>query len=264
MAKKFFLLTLIFISFFTFPAFALDVPNYSGRVNDLAGLLKGDQVALLEKEILQNEKETSNQIAILTITSLEGDSLEDFSIRVVDSWKVGQKSKDNGVLILVVKDDRKTRIEVGRGLEGSLTDLVSGRIIDKIMIPAFQKGEYFRGLSEGIGAIKLAVKGEFTADEEEDRGELISGAYIILAWVAGFAGALHFLLGGAVGGIGTFFLTMFFFNPGLPALVLASVVGFLIGMIACHIIEYLPVGGFSDGGGFGGGGFGGGGASGSW
>jgi uncharacterized membrane protein YgcG len=107
-------------------ALALDVPPYKGYVNDYADMISPQEEMKLERALQSFELTDSTQVAILTIPSLEGDSLEDFSIRTVDQWKVGQKGKDNGVLLLVAKNDRKIRIEVGRGLEPVLTDLLSG------------------------------------------------------------------------------------------------------------------------------------------
>ena len=288
MVKKIFFLSLI-IFLFAGIASALPVPNYKGRVNDFAGMLKSDQIAQLEKKIEQYEASTSNQVAILTVPSLEGDDLEGFSIRVVESWKVGQKGKDNGVLILVVLKDRKMRIEVGRGLEGSLTDLVSGRIVDGIMKPAFKEEAYYKGLDGAISAIQLAIKGEFKADalkkdaSSEEAG--IEGyfiAYVLIFAVAAIIGMLHSIFGGLAGGAGTYFVTSWLFNPGYIAIIIITVSGFLIGLVAKFILEAIlessgggggySGGGYSSGGGFGGsssfsfggGSFGGGGASGSW
>jgi len=120
-------------------ASGLNVPALKGRVNDYADMLSPGETAELQAKLEQHEKETSNQIVILTVPSLEGEVLEDFSIRVADKWKIGQKGKDNGVIILIARDEKKIRIEVGRGLEGVLTDLLSGRIIEEMKTPFRQE-----------------------------------------------------------------------------------------------------------------------------
>ena len=112
---------------------ALDVPYLSGRVNDQAGLLGDSFETGLDGRLGQLEEETGAQVAVLTIVSLEGDPIEDYSIRVVETWKLGRTGADDGVLILIVRDDRRMRIEVGYGLEGVLTDAQAGRIIDRLM-----------------------------------------------------------------------------------------------------------------------------------
>lgn len=279
--KRMFLIFSILL-FYAGSTFALDVPNHKGRVTDLAGMLKSDQVAQLVKKLEQYEQETSTQIAILTISSLEGDDLEGFSMRVTEKWKVGQKGKDNGILILVALNDRKMRIEVGRGLEGVITDLIAGRIVDGVMKPAFKEQSYYKGLDDAINALVLAAKGEFVAEsvkkgESSDEEFFFLLIYGIIFFIAGVAGFLHFIAGGAVGGIGAYFATSWLFHPSLGFLVVIAVVGFLIGMIAKFVLEVVldmsGAGGFGSSGGgssggtsfdFGGGGFSGGGASGSW
>src|SRR3990167_8452610 len=126
------------------PVEALEVPQYQGYVTDLAGMISPAERQRLEQTLLAFEQSDSTQIAVLTIPSLEGDALEDFSIRTVEAWKIGQKGKDNGVLLLVSKGDRKVRIEVGRGLEGVLTDLLAGRIVDQVISPRFKAGQLDR------------------------------------------------------------------------------------------------------------------------
>ncbi|HNI89138.1 MAG TPA: TPM domain-containing protein, partial [Leptospiraceae bacterium] len=125
--KKFSII--IFLLLQTASIFALDVPYLSGRVVDEAGILSEETKSSLEKKLIEQEKKTSNQLVVLTIPSLEGEVLEDYSIKVATTWKLGQKGKDNGVLLLIAKDDRKLRIEVGYGLEGTLTDVMCSRII---------------------------------------------------------------------------------------------------------------------------------------
>lgn len=140
-------------------AAALEAPQLQARVNDLAGILTPATVQLLETNLSRLEQEESTQIAVLTIPSLEGDSLEGFSLRVATGWGLGQEKADNGALLLVAVQDRKIRIEVGYGLEDRLTDLVSGRIIRNEIAPAFRQGDYNQGVVNGVAAMIQAVRG---------------------------------------------------------------------------------------------------------
>jgi len=161
-------------------AFALDVPPYKGRVNDLANMMNSSTEQALEAQLAELEKTDSTQVAILTIPSLEGDSMEDFSIRVADAWKVGQKNSDNGVILLVSKADRKSRIEVGYGLEGVLTDVLAGQILDNVIAPRFKQGNFDAGFKDGVIAITSAVRGEFAASKSPKRKSKINIFSIIV------------------------------------------------------------------------------------
>ncbi len=156
--------TLLLVTLIIPIAGATEVPYLSGRVNDTAELLSAGTEQELEALLASHEDSTSNQLVILTITSLEGDAIEEYSIRVVDTWKLGQKGKDNGVLLLVAKDDRQVRIEVGRGLEGELTDALCAQIIRREIVPNFKGGDYDRGVRAGVDAILGAIAGSYTAD----------------------------------------------------------------------------------------------------
>ena len=147
---------------------ALDVPFLAGRVNDNAGILSPQVVAELETMLAAHEDSTSNQVAVLTIPSLEGEVLEEYSLKVAETWALGQADKDNGVLLLVARDDRKVRIEVGSGLEGDLTDAVSGRIIRNEIVPRFRDGDFDGGVRDGVVAILAAIDGAYEADDESD------------------------------------------------------------------------------------------------
>ena len=150
-------------------AFALKIPERpDGYVTDQAGLLS-DQTKYQLEAVLKNFKDhTSNQITVVTFPSLEGESLEDYSIRLAQKWKVGQKKKDNGVIFLIFKNDRKMRIEVGYGLEGVLTDALSSQIIRNIVAPEFKKGDYERGVLLGVQALMKATQGEFHQARRND------------------------------------------------------------------------------------------------
>lgn len=271
-------------------ASALEIPAYRGYVNDYAGMLSPEAAAQLERALADFDRTDSTQVAILTIPTLEGGALEDFSIKVVEKWGVGSKGKDNGVLLLVVRDDRKVRIEVGRGLEGVLTDLISGRIIAQVITPAFKEGRMDEGVLAGTASIIQATRGEFKADPRRARGQrepspLFKFAVLALI-VTAFVGMLSRKLG-AVSGAAIFPLAFLFgLTPAWSLLLLLLLVpaGALGGWLLWPLLSALASGaghhhggygggfgggGFGGGGGggfggFGGGGFGGGGASGSW
>jgi uncharacterized protein len=135
------------------------VPFLSGRVVDEAGMIPEDARQRIDQKLAAFEQSTGAQVAVLTVDSLDGEPIEDYSMRVVETWKLGKKGKDNGVLLLVAQQDRKMRIEVGYGLEGELTDLESGRIIDNVIRPDFQKGDFGPGIEHGVDAILNALGG---------------------------------------------------------------------------------------------------------
>jgi uncharacterized protein len=148
------------VGFASSTAWALEVPPLTGHVNDRAGLLSPSARQDLEARLAAYEAKTGHQMALLTLPSLEGEFVEDFSIKVVESWKLGKKGKDDGVLMLVAMADRKLRIEVGYGLEGELTDALTGRIIREVMTPAFKQGDPSRGITRGLEALIAASGGE--------------------------------------------------------------------------------------------------------
>jgi len=158
------------------------VPELWGiRVHDDAHVLKQETVDELEKELKVYEDTTSNQIAILIVQSLEGDVLEQYSLKVAEKWKLGKKDKDNGVLLLVAVDDHKMRIEVGQGLEGVLTDAQSSRIIRNEIAPEFRRGDYDAGVKAGINGIVKAIAGEYSANDADGFGELSLLAKILIS-----------------------------------------------------------------------------------
>ncbi len=132
---------------------ARNVPSLSNAVTDEAQLLTASDHQYLELALRKLYESGGSQIAVLTVESLDGEAIESFSIKVVDQWKLGTSKVDNGVLLLVSKNDRKLRIEVGRGLEGTLTDLQSKRIIDQVIAPQFRVKEFSRGIVEGVRVI---------------------------------------------------------------------------------------------------------------
>ena len=269
-------------------AFALnDLPPNDGFVTDTAHILSTEEEQALEKRLLDYSNATSNQIAVVTIPSLNGDSLEELSLRIARTWGIGSAKHDNGILLLIAYEDRKVRIEVGYGLEGAVPDLLAKAIIDHEITPAFRKGEYASGVSRAIDALQKAMKHELTIDEYRttDRYEIVFQVLLVFIFLFLTAGA-SFLSrskswwpGGVIGMIpGAVFWIAYQWWP-----VMLIFVG--TGLFIDYLFSKYPsmatfterasrrsffYGGGSGsrssggGGGFGGGHFGGGGASGSW
>lgn len=166
---KCFLFFLLFSSWSSVHA-QLKVPEHGGKwIHDEANVLSEQAKASLETIVKAERDSTSNQIAVLIVSSLEGESLEEYSLRVAETWGLGQKSKDNGVLLLIVINERKVRIETGYGLEGTLTDALSSRINRNEIAPYFREGNYDEGVKSGVTAIIQAIKGEYKNDEPPPR-----------------------------------------------------------------------------------------------
>lgn len=147
-------------------AAAAEVPFLTGRVTDNAGVLSDDTQRSLTALLKAHEDSTGNQIAVLTIPTLDGEGIEEYSLRVFEAWKLGKKGKDNGVLVVVAPNDRRMRIEVGYGLEGTLTDSLAGSIIRNVMTPRFKEGDYNSGIEAGVKSIlNLLEKGEQPAGD---------------------------------------------------------------------------------------------------
>ncbi|MBP6672112.1 MAG: TPM domain-containing protein [Bacteroidetes bacterium] len=245
---------LLCVFFFSLLSAQTEIPVITDPVTDLTGTLSRTEYSELRSQIMQFQDSTSNQIVILMISTLGGDEIRNYGISVLEKNKIGQKGKDNGILILVAKDDRKLSIESGYGLEGVLTDAVSDQIIRNVIRLQFKEGNYFQALSAGIASIISVTKGEFTGEKKKKKskdggwfGLLMIIAVILISVIAGRRGRHHNISsrgsnniwwggGGFGGGFGS--------GGGFGG-------GF---------------GGGSGGGGWSGGGgsFGGGGASGSW
>jgi uncharacterized protein len=251
------------------PTLALDVPALRGHVNDYAGMLSPQVAAQLERQLAGFEQSDSTQIVVLTIPTLAGENLEEFSIKVAEAWRVGQKGLDNGAILLVAKQERKVRIEAGRGLEGKLTDLVSGRIIRGEIAPRFKAGDFDRGIVAGVSAIEATVKGEYKGTPRDLRHGKKSGPplvtlgiFLLVACI--FLGSMSRVLGGLAGAAGLPIVAWLTF-PGLALALIAglAVGGFVLGLLVTFLFGGGGGrGGFGGGpwiGGYGGGGFGGGG-----
>lgn len=146
-------------------------PPPDRRVNDYAGVLSAADRDRLEQKLIAGEAGSRNQIVVAIFRSLQGESLEDYSIRLAQAWRIGQKGLDNGVIFLVFLDDRKTRIEVGYGLEGNLTDAISSSILRDVVAPRFREGRIADGIGAGVDAIERAIAGTYVRPPAADRGK---------------------------------------------------------------------------------------------
>jgi uncharacterized protein len=257
----------------------IPVPMLAQRVTDLTGLLTQDQRTELEHRLARFESEKGSQIAVLLVPTTQPETIEQYSIRVADAWKLGRKGVDDGILVLVAQQDRALRIEVGRGLEGVVPDAIAKRVIEEIMLPRFKQGDLYGGLSAGIDRTIALVQGEPLpppASVDRPPSDLLD--VLLFALMGGIFGGQFLrgmfgpLPGGLVAGIGAGVLLGLF---GVP-IVLAVVFGaFVFAAVFAGIGRAWPRGYYGDSGGFGrgsgsggfgggGGGFSGGGASGRW
>lgn len=291
-----YLLIAFFFLLISSAAAAANIPALRSRVNDNASLLSAKTEQLLEAQLAALEKSDSTQIAVLTISSLGGENLEEYSLRVAESWQLGQKEGDNGALLLIAKEERKIRIEVGYGLEGTLTDLMTGRIIDRIITPSFKKGDFDTGVIQGVTTIIQTVKGEFTAKDfpkKKKQGrdyEGIIGFALFFFIVFNRIAAQNKFVGAFTGAIFFPILGTVLFQPATVVLGILALIGAVFGLFLNSLLSSVSTGsmksssgrssgfyigggssggfggGSFGGGGFsgGGGGFGGGGASGGW
>nr|WP_315466676.1 YgcG family protein [uncultured Undibacterium sp.] len=273
----------------------IPVPKLSKRVTDLTQTLSTEQVESLAKKLAVLEKSKGSQIAVLMIPTTGEEGIEQFSIRVVDEWKLGRKGVADGVLFLIAKDDKRVRIEVGRGLEGALTDVTSARIIREFVRPAFKQNDFFGGINAGVDKISAVIDGEALPAPPPSQGHSanynndvsILGLHP-LVWLGLLIVGLILskVLGPWLGrgglGLGSAVAAMFAGTPIVMALLAGLLMVVLISLLSSRIfwdiagavLQSGAVGGFgggssgggSDNDGFSGGGgdFGGGGASGDW
>ncbi len=143
-----------------------EVPFLSGRVVDQAGMLDPATITRIENRLAAFERRTGAQVVVLTVPDLDDEPIEDYSMRVVETWKLGTEEQDNGVLLLVAQQERRLRIEVGHGLEGSLTDAYSRRILDNVITPSFRQGDFPGGIEAGVDAILATIEGDPNAIPE--------------------------------------------------------------------------------------------------
>ncbi len=254
------------------------VPELSRRVTDLTATLSADQAAALESKLAAFEAKKGSQIAVLIVPTTQPEDIAQFGIRVADQWKVGRRKVDDGVILIVAKDDRKLRIEVGYGLEGAIPDAIAKRVIAETITPFFKAGDFYGGIDAGVQQLMGLIEGEpLPPPATSDSSGGNDGAFVIL------------IVGGIVAG---WLLSTLMSRPaagGIAALGSGAVGAFLLGftplLLFIAVFVFAGVasgfrhgGGWSSGGGGGwggggfgggswgggGGGFGGGGASGSW
>ena len=280
------------------PAFAFTSPGIAtGHVNDFAGILSDDVKLRLETQLSNFEQTDSTEIVVVTLESLDEDTIDNYAVELFENWGIGKKGKDNGVLLLVAPNEREVRIEVGYGLEGDMTDLVSGMIIRKDIIPEFKESDYSAGIENGVNSIIEVSRGAYVMEGKTITSSIFEGlaqylflAFFFVVW-AGSAimrklGSSEAIWpGGAIGGVFGL-VTGLIFTSAIIALVIAfGVIGLLFDWFLSRsktgqaFTSWLIksnkngsgggfFGGFGGGsggfGGFGGGGSGGGGSSGSW
>lgn len=163
-----------------------DLPSKPALVNDLGNMMSPEEVLLLETKLLNFEKESSNEIAIVTVTSLEGLPIEDYAVELGRKWDIGKESKKNGVLILASKNDRKINISPAYGLSGVLPDVICSRIIREQIVPNFKEGNIYKGFDQAVDKIIGYSKGEFTADEPAGASNVSPLIFILIFMVVIF------------------------------------------------------------------------------
>lgn len=263
------------------PAMALvEVPPLTAAVTDLTNTLSAQEKASLSHKLQQFFDAKGSQVAVLIVPTTEPEAIEQYSIRVLDEWKLGREKEDDGVLVLVAKQDRKMRIEVGYGLEGAIPDLIAKRVIRETLQPHFKQGQFYRGLDQAATQLIGLIEGEaLPPPSKRPRGATGFGDLLPLVIFGGmvFGGIFRALFGNVLGGVvngGLIGFLVFVFGAGVFAALVFGFVGFMIGMLGISTGGFGGYGGGYGGrssggyggGGFGGmgGGFGGGGASGDW
>ncbi|WP_183261982.1 YgcG family protein [Bradyrhizobium sp. CIR48] len=281
---------------FALPASAdVAIPELTGRVVDQTGTLSSSNVAALSQRLRDFETRKGSQIAVLIVPTTQPETIEQFSIRVAEAWKIGRKKVDDGAILVVAKNDRHLRIEVGYGLEGALTDVTSRRIIDEIITPKFRAGDFGGGISDGVDRMIRVIDGEPlpVPSPTVSFGHLddLAPVFIVTLFASiGVGGFFRAMLGRLLGSLvtGGIIAGLTWLILGSFALAIAvGVLGFIIGFVADLFSAIMPATGRSRGGSWssgsssggwssgssssdsgsfsgGGGSFGGGGASGSW
>ena len=271
----------------------VEVPALRSPVTDLTGTLTPGQVAALEAKLRAFEQAKGSQVAVLVVPTTQPEEIEQYSIRVGEAWKLGRKGIDDGAILLVAREDRKVRIEVGYGLEGVLPDAIANRIIDQDIVPKFRSGDYYGGITTGVDRMLRVIEGE-PLPEPERRGTAHGsgglGQFLPLLLIFALVGGsilrrLFGRVGGALatGGLVGFVTWLIIRIVAISAF--AGVVAFVFAIVGgmgggsggrgwysgrhgrgIGLPGGFGGGGFGGGGGFsgGGGGFGGGGASGGW
>jgi uncharacterized protein len=262
------------------------VPPLSGRVVDQTGTLSAGDISSLTQTLKDLEARKGSQVAVLIVPTTAPETIEQYSIRVAEAWKIGRKKIDDGALLVVAKDDRKLRIEVGYGLEGALTDVTSKRIIDEIIVPKFRSGDFAGGIAAGVARIVAVINGEpLPAPQPQQSWSLpdkVGDAFpFIIFGVIALSGFLRMALGRLVGSAaagGIVGLLAWFILGSMALSLIAAAIAFVFTLFGGSFASSSGRTGWSGGGGSfsgssssdsggfsgGGGSFGGGGASGSW
>lgn len=265
------------------PVQAFEIPTEpEGFVNDYADVLSENEKASLDLSLSAYRRETSNEIAVIIIPSLEGEVIADKAVNIGRQWKIGSDQFNNGVVLLFAIDDREVFIATGYGLEGAIPDIVAKGIIDTDIIPNFSDGNYYEGITKAIDSLKRHIGGEYTAERYEGPNFnihynwLFFAIIILLQWLTAIlARTRSWWLGGLIGaGIGVFILMIIGWWPAVPV---SAVIGFIFDYLVSKNYKksgktswwagggWGPGGGSGGGfGGFSGGSFGGGGAGGRW
>lgn len=282
-ARPWWALVLLFVCVAAFAQ--VDVPALRAPVTDLTGTLTQEQVTALDQRLRNFESQQGSQIALLLVPTTQPETIEEYSIRVAEAWKIGRRGTDDGVVLVVAIQDRAVRIEVGYGLEGALPDVIANRITDQVIVPRFRAGDYYGGLSAAIDRIIAVIEGEPLPEAEQRRapsGEGLGNLLPLLFMLVFVGSSILRRMFGAFGG----------------AAVTAGIAGFIVWLLTSVVVIAIGAavmafffglfggmggggrgwsnrggfgggfggGGFGGGGGWsgGGGGFGGGGASGRW
>ncbi|TGL39871.1 TPM domain-containing protein [Leptospira perdikensis] len=242
------------------------VPKLERRVMDHAGILSEATITKLESELKQFETDTSNQIAVYTTPSLHDETIEDVSMQIFDEWKLGQKNKNNGVLLLIAPNERKMRIAVGRGLEGALTDIQAKQIIRNELRPSFKSGDMDGGVIAGVNAIMAAIRGEYAPSEDdvdtsgsdvesEVSSGIVGGIFTFISlFIPGFGGVVFSIIG---------IITLYPLLVAMMGSFFALAVAIIIFLVVMILKGTIGKGGSGSDGGFYGGGWSSGGSD-SW
>jgi uncharacterized protein len=268
------------------------VPPLTGRVVDKTATLSSSDIASLDQTLKNFEARKGSQVAVLIVPTTQPETIEQYSLRVAEAWKIGRKKIDDGAILVVAKDDRKLRIEVGYGLEGALTDVTAKRIIDEVITPKFRNSDFGGGISDGVNRILRVIDGEplpAPAPRQQQNTGLLSNIdplnpFLIVAVIV-VGGIFRGIFGRLLGSLATGGLVAALFWFVAASLALSAICGFIAFLVTMSCDAMTSSGGTgrgggwvssgggysggsssSDSGGFSGGGgsFGGGGASGSW
>jgi uncharacterized protein len=271
---------------FAFAALAdVAVPPLTGRVVDKTATLSSNDITALDRTLKDFEARKGSQVAVLIVPTTQPETIEQYSIRVAEAWKIGRKKIDDGAILVVAKDDRKLRIEVGYGLEGALTDVTANRIIDEVITPKFRSGDFAGGITDGVNRMLRVIDGE-PLPAPAQRSQNSSGLFgdvdpffliVLMIIVGSLMRGLFGRLFGSLATGGLIAALLWFAVASLAWSAIGGIIAFVVTLVGDAIMSSGGVGrggwvgggfsgGSSSGGGFSGGGgsFGGGGASGSW